>query len=317
MTTTHDKHSKILIIGSGPAGYTAAIYAARACLAPTLVCGIPKGGQLVSTTTIENYPGFVDAISGQDLMLNMEQQARQLNVKIVEESVIDVDFNKRPFELSLNLNVSYTADTVIIATGAVAKWLGLESEEKFKGYGVSSCAVCDGFFYRQKDVLVIGGGNTAVEDAIYLTNHAKKVTLIHRRNELKAEKMLQQNLFRNPKIDIIWNTELDEVLGTDQPLNVNGAILRNVETGKRSYIKVDGVFVAIGHSPATELFVNKLQLDEEGYIITAPDSTQTSISGVFAAGDVKDKKFRQAVTAAGSGCIAALEAERYLASSTL
>lgn len=307
-------HTRVIIIGSGPAGYTAAIYSARACLDPIMICGSSKGGQLVTTTDVENYPGFVEPILGQNLMDSMELQSRRLGVQIVDDHVIGVNFKKQPFEIYTETGEYYTADSVIIATGATAKWLGLESETKFKGYGVSGCATCDGFFYRGKDVLVVGGGNTAVEDALYLTNHAKKVTLIHRGEKLKAEQMLQRKLLSHPKICIIFNTILEEVLGIEQPpLRVHSAIITNTKTAQKQKIDVDGIFIAIGHSPATSLFVDTLDIDDEGYIITkTPNSTKTSVDGVFAAGDVQDKIFRQAVTAAGSGCMAALEAERYL-----
>ncbi|MBT5374619.1 MAG: thioredoxin-disulfide reductase [Rhodospirillaceae bacterium] len=311
MPETH--HSKVLILGSGPAGYTAAIYAARANLGPTIVAGMQPGGQLTITTDVENYPGFAEAIQGPWLMDQMQAQAENVGAVLKQDLIVDVDLSKRPFTCVGDGGNIYTADTLIICTGASARWLGLPSEEKFMGFGVSACATCDGFFYRGKQVAVIGGGNTAVEEAIYLTNHAEKVTLIHRRDELRAEKILQDRLFANPKIEMIWDSALDEVLGTEEPLGVTGARLKNVKTGETSDIAVDGVFIAIGHDPATTLFKGKLEMDEEGYLITAPDSTATSVAGVFAAGDVKDKIYRQAVTAAGMGCMSALEVEKFLA----
>ncbi|MEJ2121978.1 MAG: thioredoxin-disulfide reductase [Alphaproteobacteria bacterium] len=311
MSETHK--SKLLIIGSGPAGYTAAIYAARASLEPMLVAGLEPGGQLTITTDVENYPGFADVIQGPWLMEQMKEQAEKVGTELFNDIIVDVDFTRRPFVCKGDSGDDYVADTVVIATGAKARWLGLPSEEKFMGFGVSACATCDGFFFRGKEVVVIGGGNTAVEEAIYLTNHATKVTLVHRRDELRAEKILQNRLFKNEKIEVAWNSVLDEVVGTEDPLGVTAARIRDVQTGKTRDIPVDGVFVAIGHSPATELFKGKVRMDDEGYIVTAPDSTATDIPGVFAAGDVKDKIFRQAVTAAGLGCMAALEAEKFLA----
>jgi thioredoxin reductase (NADPH) len=307
-------HTKALIIGSGPAGYTAAIYAARAMLEPILVSGIQMGGQLTITTDVENYPGFADPIQGPWLMDQMRAQAEHMGTRLVTDTIVKADLaGARPFHMVGDSGDTYSADTVIIATGAQARWLGLPSEAKFQGFGVSACATCDGFFYRGKHVLVIGGGNTAVEEALYLTHHAAKVTLIHRRDHFRAERIMQQRLFDNPKIEVIWNTALDEVLGTDGfPPSVNGARLRNVLTGEKTDIAVDGIFVAIGHAPAVDLFKDQLKLKPSGYIWTAPDSTATSIPGVFAAGDVTDDVFRQAVTAAGMGCMAALEAEKYL-----
>lgn len=306
-------HSRVLIIGSGAAGYTAAIYAARANLGPRLVRGLQPGGQLTITTDVENYPGFADVIQGPWLMEQMQAQAGHVGTDMVEDTIVGVDFSKRPFEATGDGGTVYTGDTVIIATGATARWLGLESEEKFRGFGVSACATCDGFFYRDKPVCVVGGGNTAVEEALYLTNFASTVTLIHRRDELRAEKIMQERLFRNDKIGIIWDSVLDEIVGQDMPPGVTTARVRNVKTGAVTEIAVDGVFIAIGHVPNTDLFDGQVALDGENYITTRPDSTATSIPGVFAAGDVQDKTYRQAVTAAGTGCMAALEAERYLA----
>src|SRR5690349_1550104 len=306
-------HAKVVIIGSGPAGYTAAIYAARAMLEPVLIQGIQPGGQLTITTDVENYPGFADVIQGPWLMEQMQKQAEHVGTKIVTDHVSKVDLTQRPFRLECDSGDRYHADSVIIATGAQARWLELPSEQKFKGYGVSACATCDGFFYRGKDVLVIGGGNTAVEEALFLTNFAKRVTIVHRRDGFRAERILQERLFKHPKIKVIWNSVLEEVLGTDNPKNVRAVRLRNVQSGVATEHDTDGVFIAIGHVPSTELFKGKLEMSATGYLRTAPDSTQTSIPGVFAAGDVKDETFRQAVTAAGMGCMAALEAERYLA----
>ncbi|HAT84642.1 thioredoxin-disulfide reductase [Cohaesibacter gelatinilyticus] len=307
-------HSKVLIIGSGPAGYTAAIYAARAMLEPTLVSGMQEGGQLTITTEVENYPGFAEEIQGPWLMEQMKAQAANVGTKMVTDHIVDVDLSSRPFKAKGDSGTEYTADAVVIATGAQARWLGLESEEKFKGFGVSACATCDGFFYRGKEVLVIGGGNTAVEEAIYLTHHADKVTIVHRRDEFRAERILIERLKKNPKIEIIWDSVLDEVLGKEGfPPSVTGARIKNVKTGETKDMDIDGIFVAIGHAPAVELFKDKLKMQDNGYIWTAPDSTATSIPGVYAAGDVTDDIYRQAVTAAGMGCMAALEAERFLA----
>jgi thioredoxin reductase (NADPH) len=311
MPQTH--RTKMLILGSGPAGYTAAIYATRANLAPILVRGIQPGGQLSITTDVENYPGFETAIQGPWLMEQMYKQCTHVGTLILEDIVVDVDLSKRPYVATGDSGDTYVADTLVICTGAQARWLGLESETKFRGAGVSACATCDGFFFRGKNVAVVGGGNTAVEEALYLTNHAAKVTLIHRRDALRAEKMLQARLLKHPKIEVVWNSAVDEVLGTGTPAAVTGLSLKNLVTGELSTLAVDGLFVAIGHVPATELFKGQLALDAEGYILTKPDSTATDLPGVYAAGDVKDKVFRQAVTAAGMGCMAALEAEKFLA----
>jgi thioredoxin reductase (NADPH) len=305
-------HGKVVIIGSGPAGYTAAIYAARAMLQPILIQGIQPGGQLTITTDVENYPGFADVIQGPWLMEQMQKQAEHVGTRIVTDHVSKVDLAKRPFRLECDSGDRYFADAVIIATGAQARWLELPSEQKFKGYGVSACATCDGFFYRGKEVLVIGGGNTAVEEALFLTNFASKVTLVHRRDSFRAERILQERLFKNPKISVIWNSVLEEVAGEENPLKVKGVILRNVKTNDFTERTTDGVFIAIGHTPASELFVGQLEMKPSGYIKTAT-STATSVPGVFAAGDVTDDIYRQAVTAAGQGCMAALEAERFLA----
>lgn len=310
MTT---RHHKLIIIGSGPAGYTAAIYAARAMLEPVLIQGIQPGGQLTITTEVENYPGFADVIQGPWLMEQMKAQAEHVGTQLVTDHIMEVDFANRPFTLKGDSGTTYTADSVIICTGAQARWLGLPTEEKFQGFGVSACATCDGFFYRNKEVMVVGGGNTAVEEALYLTNHASKVTLVHRRDSLRAEKILQDRLMKHEKIDVIWDSNLVEILGEENPLNVTGARLENVKTGEKTDISVDGVFIAIGHAPATELFKGKLEMKPNGYLITAPDSTATNIEGVYAAGDVTDETYRQAVTAAGMGCMAALEAEKYIA----
>ncbi|WP_114375442.1 thioredoxin-disulfide reductase [Elioraea thermophila] len=304
----------VLIIGSGPAGYTAAIYAARAALRPVVVCGLQPGGQLTITTDVENYPGFAEPVQGPWLMEQMRLQAEHVGARIVEDIIVSVDLSRRPFEANGDSGRLYRGDTLILATGAEARWLGLPSERKFRGFGVSACATCDGFFFRGKKVAVIGGGNSAVEEALFLTHHAAEVTLIHRRDSLRAEKILQSRLFANPKISVIWNHVVDEILGSDDPLGVTGLRLRHVTTGETREIEVDGVFIAIGHVPNTGLVRGQLELDAEGYVVTVPGSTRTSIPGVFAAGDVQDKVFRQAVTAAGTGCMAALEAERYLAS---
>ena len=307
-------HSKLLILGSGPAGYTAAIYASRAMLEPILLTGIEPGGQMTITTDVENYPGFSDVIQGPWLMEEMRDQAKKVGTKIILDTIIDVDLSKRPFILKSDSDVVYSCDSLIISTGAQAKWLGLESEAKYKGYGVSACATCDGFFYKDKKVVVVGGGNTAVEEALFLTNFAKKVTLIHRRNELRAEKILQKKLFDHPKIEVIWDSEIKEILGSDNPPSVENIIVTNMISNAESQIDVDGVFVAIGHSPSSKIFKDKLKISDTGYILTDPDSTATSITGVFAAGDVTDDKYRQAVTAAGMGCMAALEVESLLSS---
>jgi thioredoxin reductase (NADPH) len=306
-------HSKILIIGAGPAGYTAAIYAARANLHPILVTGIQPGGQLTITTDVENYPGFADIIQGPWLMEQMHAQAEHVGTRIILDQITALDLSRRPFVATGDSGDRYLGETVVISTGAQARWLGVPGEEAFRGFGVSACATCDGFFFRDKEVIVVGGGNTAVEEAIYLTNHARRVTLVHRRNALRAEKILQDRLFRNPKIDVVWDAVLEEVVGIPEPPEVTGVRLRNVRTGERTERPVDGVFIAIGHTPVTDLVKDQLALDGDGYILTVPDSTATGIPGVFAAGDVKDKVFRQAVTAAGLGCMAALEAEKFLA----
>ena len=306
-------HAKLVIIGSGPAGYTAAIYAARAMLDPILIQGIAPGGQLTVTTDVENYPGFADVIQGPWLMEQMQKQAAHVGTKMVADHVNKVEIAQRPFRLDCDSGDVYFADTLILATGAQARWLDLPGEQKFRGYGVSACATCDGFFYRGKEVLVIGGGNTAVEEALFLTNFAAKVTLVHRRDHLRAERILQERLYQNPKISVLWNTVLDDVKGDDNPLKVRSAVLRNIKTGDVSERPTDGIFVAIGHSPATELVAGAVEMKPSGYIRTAPHSTATSVPGLFAAGDVADDVYRQAVTAAGLGCMAALEAERFLA----
>lgn len=304
--------SKVLIIGSGPAGYTAGIYAARAGLKPILVSGLQPGGQLTITTEVENFPGFPDPIHGTDLMQRMHSQAENVGVTIIDDNIIEVDFSSRPFVCNSENYHVYTGETLIIATGASAKWLGLESEEKFRGYGVSGCATCDGFFYRNRNVAVVGGGNTAAEEALYLSNFAKSVTLIHRRNSLRADQTMQKRILENPKINIEWDTVIEEILGTENPKSVTGLRLKNVKNDSTFELAVDGLFIAVGHHPNTELFKKYLQLDNNGYIVTLPGSSKTNIEGVFAAGDVKDPQFRQAVIAAGSGCIAALEAEKFL-----
>lgn len=306
------KHVEILIIGSGPAGWTAAIYGARAMRDVLVVTGIQPGGQLTITTDVENYPGFSE-IQGPELMVKMQEHALAMGAKLAEDHISDVDFSSRPFKAVGDSGTTYTADTVIVSTGAQAKWLGLPSEDKFQGFGVSACATCDGFFYRDKEVLVIGGGNTAVEEALFLTNFASKVTLIHRRDSLRSEKILQDRLFKNPKVEIIWDSQLEEIVGDEKPvLSVTGARVKNVKTGEITDVPAHGVFIAIGHAPSTELFNGKLAMKPNGYLITAPDSTATDVPGVFAAGDVTDETFRQAVTAAGMGCMAALEAERFM-----
>jgi thioredoxin reductase (NADPH) len=306
-------HSKVIIIGSGPAGYTAAIYAARAMLEPVLISGMQPGGQLTITTDVENYPGFADVIQGPWLMEQMKAQAEHVGTRMVNDLIVGVDFDRRPFVLTGDSGTTYTADSVIIATGAQARWLGLPSETQFQGFGVSACATCDGFFYRGKEVVVVGGGNTAVEEALFLTNFASKVTVIHRRGEFRAERILQDRLFKNPKIEVIWNAEVDEITGTTMPPSVNGLSIRDTVTGELRRLDADGVFIAIGHSPSTSIFSGKLDMKPGGYIMTAPGTTETNIPGVFAAGDVTDDVYRQAVTAAGLGCMAALDAERFLA----
>jgi thioredoxin reductase (NADPH) len=307
------KHAKVIILGSGPAGYTAAIYAARAMLEPVVIQGSQPGGQMTITTDVENYPGFAEVVQGPWLMEQMQAQAEHVGTELVMDHISKVELGRRPFKLEGDSGDSYTCDALIIATGAQARWLGLASEEKFKGYGVSACATCDGFFFKGKEVVVVGGGNTAVEEALFLTNFASKVTVVHRRDAFRAEKIMQERLFKNPKIEVVWDAVVKEVIGTETPKTVTGVRLEDVKTGKRTDLQVDGVFVAIGHVPATELFKGKLEMNKSGYLVTAPDSTRTSVPGVFAAGDVKDEVFRQAVTAAGMGCMAALEAERYLA----
>src|SRR2546423_9320141 len=294
-------HAKVVIIGSGPVGYTAAIYAARAMLEPVLIQGIQPGGQLTITTDVENYPGFADVIQGPWLMEQMEKQAAHVGTRIVTDLVTKLELGQRPFRLSCDSGDVYLAETVVLASGAQARWLGLQSEEKFKGFGVSACATCDGFFYRGKEVLVVGGGNTAVEEALFLTNFASRVTIVHRRDHFRAERILQERLYKNPKISVIWNSVVDDILGTENPLKVTGVRLRNVKTGHVSELPIDGVFVAIGHAPATELVAGQLKMKHSGYIETAPHSTATSVPGVYAAGDVTDDVFRQAVTAAGLG----------------
>ncbi len=313
---TETLHAKLLILGSGPAGYTAAIYAARAMLEPVLIAGIQPGGQMTITTDVENYPGFAETIQGPWLMDQMKAQAEHVGTKIVEDIIETADLKSRPFRLTGDSGKVFTCDVLVIATGAQARWLGLPSEENFKGHGVSACATCDGFFYRGKDVAIVGGGNTAVEEALFLTNFANSVTLIHRRDSLRAEKMMQKRLFSHPKIKVIWDSGIDEVLGTTNPKSVTAVRLRNIKSGSTSELSADGLFVAIGHVPATDLFKGQVDMDADGYIRTAPDSTATNVPGVFAAGDVKDRIFRQAVTAAGMGCMAALEAEKFLAHQT-
>ena len=313
MTTTH---TKVAILGSGPAGYTAAIYAARAMLEPVLIQGIQPGGQLTITTDVENYPGFAEAIQGPWLMEQMRAQAEHVGAKLVSDHIVDVDLSRRPFTLKGDSGNVYTADALIIATGAQARWLGLPSEDKFKGFGVSACATCDGFFYRVKKVVVVGGGNTAVEEALFLTNFASEVVLVHRRDTLRAERILQNRLFAHEKVRVIWNAEVESIVGSEQPPSVTGVRLRDVHSGEITELETDGVFIAIGHKPATELFVGKLALRPSGYIETKPGTTFTSVPGVFAAGDVTDETYRQAVTAAGMGCMAALDAERFLAEHT-
>ncbi len=311
MHVTH--HTRVLIIGAGPAGYTAAIYAARAALKPMLVAGLQPGGQLTITTEVENYPGFAEAVQGPWLMEQMAAQAAHVGTAMVDDLIVAVDFSVRPFRCVGDSGDIYLADSVIIATGAQARWLGLDSEKKFQGFGVSACATCDGFFFREKHVAVIGGGNTAVEEALYLTHHAATVTVIHRRDSFRAERILQQRLAANPKVRVIWDTVVEEITGTDKPPVVNGLMLRNAKTGVASALAVDGVFIAIGHTPTTQVFRDQVVCDAEGYVVTEPGTTRTSVSGVFAAGDVQDKIWRQAVTAAGTGCMAALEVEKWLA----
>ena len=310
-TASNKRHAEILIIGSGPAGWTAAVYGARAMRDVLVVTGIQPGGQLTITTEVENYPGFTE-IQGPELMVKMQEHAEAMGAKVADDHIASVDFSERPFRAVGESGTLYTADSVVISTGAQAKWLDLPSEQKFKGFGVSACATCDGFFYRGREVLVVGGGNTAVEEALFLTNFASKVTVIHRREGFRAEKILQDRLFKNPKVEVLWDTTLEEVIGDENPLGVTAARLKNVKTGETTDLPVHGIFIAIGHAPATELFNGKLAMKSNGYLITAPDSTATDIPGVFAAGDVTDETYRQAVTAAGMGCMAALEAERFL-----
>jgi thioredoxin reductase (NADPH) len=307
------RHAKVIIIGSGPAGYTAGIYAARAMLKPLLIAGNQTGGQMTTTTDVENYPGFADVIQGPWLMEQMRLQAEHVGTELIHDHIVAVDLKRQPFWLKGDSHTEYTADAVIIATGAKARYLGLPSEHRFLGYGVSACATCDGFFYRGKRVIVVGGGNTAVEEAIYLANIASQVILVHRRGVLRSEKILQERLFANKKIDIMWNYELDEVVGHDQPLSVTGANLKSTLTGETVHVPIDGIFIAIGHEPQSELFKGQIDMKPSGYIITKPHSTATSVPGVYAAGDVADDVYRQAVTAAGLGCMAALEAEKHLA----
>jgi thioredoxin reductase (NADPH) len=313
---TSSIHSKVLIIGAGPAGYTAAIYAARAALKPVLVAGLQPGGQLTITTDVENYPGFAAAVQGPWLMDQMKAQAVHVGTEVQDDIIMSVDLAARPFRAVGDSGTRYTAESVIIATGAQARWLGLPGEKAFQGFGVSACATCDGFFFRGKRVAVIGGGNSAVEEALYLTHHAAHVTVIHRRDSFRAEKILQQRLFANPKVTVVWDTVVEDILGTQEPKGANGLRLRQVKTGEVAEMPIDGVFVAIGHSPTTALFKGQVAMDSDGYISTVPGSTRTSVDGVFAAGDVQDKVFRQAVTAAGTGCMAALEAEKWLAAHT-
>ena len=315
MNNKSTKHTKVLILGSGPAGYTAAIYAARAMLKPILVHGSQPGGQLTTTTDVENYPGYSKVIQGPWLMDEMKGQAEAVGTEMIQDHISKVDLTKKPFTATGDSGQIYTADSFIISTGAQARWLNLKSEQEFRGFGVSACATCDGFFFKEKEVAVVGGGNAAVEEAMFLTKFASKVYLIHRRNELRAEKLLQEKLKSNKKIEIIWDTVVEDVIGTKDPKTVNALKIKNVKDNKVKDLKVDGLFIAIGHDPATSLFKDQLNMDKEGYLITKPDSTETNIPGVFAAGDVKDKIFRQAVTAAGMGCMSALEAEKYLSES--
>ena len=312
MNQNPTKHTKVLIIGSGPAGYTAAVYSARAMLKPILVHGMQPGGQLTITTDVENYPGFAEAIQGPWLMDQMKDQAKAVGTEMIEDHIASVNLKSKPFEAIGESGQKYTADSIIISTGAQARWLNIKSEQEYKGFGVSACATCDGFFFKDKTVAVVGGGNAAVEEAMFLTKFASKVKLIHRRNELRAEKMLQKKLMENKKIEIVWDTVVEDVLGDKDPKNVTGLKVKNVKTNQIEEVKIDGLFIAIGHDPATQLFKVLLKMDKEGYLITKPDSTETNVPGVFAAGDVKDKIFRQAVTAAGMGCMAALEAEKHL-----
>ena len=312
MNQSSTKHTKVLILGSGPAGYTAAVYAARAMLKPILVHGIQPGGQMTITTDVENYPGYAEVIQGPWLMDQMKEQAKAVGTELIEDHIKSVDLSKNPFKVIGDSGKIYTADALIISTGAQARWLNLKSEEEYKGFGVSACATCDGFFFKEKEVAVVGGGNSAVEEAIFLTKFASKVKLIHRRDKLRAEKLLQTKLMNNKKIEIIWDSVVEDVMGQKDPKNVTGIKIKNLKTNSVSDLKIDGLFIAIGHDPATSLFKGQLDMDKDGYIITKPDSTATKILGVYAAGDVKDKIFRQAVTAAGMGCMSALEAEKFL-----
>ena len=312
MNQNPTKHTKVLIIGSGPAGYTAAVYAARAMLKPMLVAGMQPGGQLTTTTDVENYPGFAEVIQGPWLMEQMKEQAEAVGTEMIQDHISSVNLKSKPFEAIGDGGQKYSADTIIISTGAQARWLNIDSEQKFRGFGVSACATCDGFFFKDKTVAVVGGGNAAVEEAMFLTKFASKVKLIHRRDSLRAEKMLQNKLMANKKIEIVWDSVVEEVIGDENPKTVKGLKIKNVKTNKLDELKIDGLFIAIGHYPATHLFKDQLNMDKEGYLVTKADSTETNIPGVFAAGDVKDKVFRQAVTAAGMGCMAALEAEKHL-----
>jgi thioredoxin reductase (NADPH) len=314
MSQNPTKHTKVLIIGSGPAGYTAAVYAARAMLKPILVHGMEPGGQMTTTTDVENFPGFAEVIQGPWLMEQMRDQAKAVGTEMIEDHIASVNLKSKPFEAVGDGGQKYNADSIIISTGAQARWLNIDSEQKFRGFGVSACATCDGFFFKDKTVAVVGGGNAAVEEAMFLTKFASKVQLVHRRDALRAEKLLQQKLMENNKIEIIWDSVVEEVIGDEDPKNVKGLKIKNVKTNDVKELKIDGLFIAIGHDPATQLFKDQLNMDKEGYLLTKPDSTETNIPGVFAAGDVKDKIFRQAVTAAGMGCMSALEAEKYLSS---
>jgi len=314
MSQNPTKHTKVLIIGSGPAGYTAAVYAARAMLKPILVHGMEPGGQMTTTTDVENFPGFAEVIQGPWLMEQMRDQAKAVGTEMIEDHIASVNLKSKPFEAVGDGGQKYSADSIIISTGAQARWLNIESEQKFRGFGVSACATCDGFFFKDKTVAVVGGGNAAVEEAMFLTKFASKVQLVHRRDALRAEKLLQQKLMENKKIEIIWDSVVEEVIGDEDPKNVKGLKIKNVKTNDVKELKIDGLFIAIGHDPATQLFKDQLNMDKEGYLLTKPDSTETNIPGVFAAGDVKDKIFRQAVTAAGMGCMSALEAEKFLSS---
>ncbi|AMJ60742.1 thioredoxin-disulfide reductase [Bosea sp. PAMC 26642] len=310
-------HARVMIVGSGPAGYTAAIYAARAMMEPVMISGLQAGGQLMITTDVENYPGFADVVQGPWLMAQMRAQAQHMGTKMVSDHIARVDLSQRPFRLWGDGNETYSCDALIIATGAQAKWLGLPSEQTFQGFGVSACATCDGFFFRNKEVVVVGGGNTAVEEALYLANLASKVTLVHRRDSLRAERVMQHRLFKHPKIEVVWDSEIAEICGGTQPPNVTHLRLRNLKTGVESELRTDGVFIAIGHKPATDLFIGQLAVNESGYLDVTPGTTNTNIPGVFAAGDVTDEHYRQAVTAAGLGCMAALDAERWLQANEL